>query len=64
SKDITESFIQIRLQNDWLFRDRKWAWNNLRAIMIEEYGFPQTLSSRELSRKWAATYGVRICYYI
>lgn len=26
SKDITESFIQIRLQNDWLFRDRKWAW--------------------------------------
>ncbi|XP_052743257.1 uncharacterized protein LOC112050918 isoform X2 [Bicyclus anynana] len=54
---ITESFIQIRLQNDWLFRDRKWAWNNLRAMMISEYGFPQTLSSRELSRKWAATYG-------
>ncbi|XP_069361245.1 uncharacterized protein [Maniola hyperantus] len=57
SKDITETFIQIRLQHDWLFRDRKWAWNNLRKIMIEEYGFPQTLSSRELSRKWAATYG-------
>ncbi|CAH2093128.1 unnamed protein product [Euphydryas editha] len=56
SKDITESFIQIRLQNDWLFRDQKRAWNNLRAIMIEEYGFPKTLTGRELCRKWAATY--------
>ncbi|CAH0725566.1 unnamed protein product, partial [Brenthis ino] len=56
SKDITESFIQIRLQHDWLFRDRKWAWNNLRAIMIEEYGFPKTLTGREICRKWAATY--------
>ncbi|XP_046969361.1 uncharacterized protein LOC124536800 [Vanessa cardui] len=56
SKDITESFIQIRLQNDWVFRDRKWAWNNLRAIMIEEYGFPKTLTGREICRKWAATY--------
>ncbi|XP_061379291.1 uncharacterized protein LOC116771543 isoform X4 [Danaus plexippus] len=56
SRDITESFIQIRMQNDWLFRDRKWAWSNLRQIMIEEYGFPHCLSSRDLSRKWAAIY--------
>lgn len=56
SKDITESFIQIRLQNDWLFRDRKWAWSDLRSIMVEEYGFPKTLSARELCRKWSATY--------
>ncbi|XP_075980707.1 uncharacterized protein LOC142979582 [Anticarsia gemmatalis] len=56
SKDITETFIQIRLQNDWLFKQKKWAWNELSKIMIEEYGFPKTLSSRELGRKWAATF--------
>ncbi|XP_060804972.1 uncharacterized protein LOC106134226 [Amyelois transitella] len=56
SKHITETFIQIRLQNDWLFRERKWAWNELAAIMRNEYGFPKTLTSRDLSRKWAATY--------
>lgn len=54
SKHITESFIQIRLQNDWLFRRKKWAWNDLLSIMIEEYGFPKTLTSREICRKWAS----------
>ncbi|XP_030025991.2 uncharacterized protein LOC115444372 [Manduca sexta] len=57
SKDITESFIQVRLQNDWLFRERKWAWNDLLKIMLEEHGFPKTLTSREIGRKWAATFG-------
>ncbi|KAJ8715204.1 hypothetical protein PYW08_005185 [Mythimna loreyi] len=56
SKDITETFIQIRLQHDWLFRQKKWAWNEMLKIMIEEYGFPKTLTSRELGRKWAATF--------
>ncbi|XP_041982366.1 uncharacterized protein LOC121735577 [Aricia agestis] len=56
SKNITESFIQIRLQQDWLFRQRKWAWNKLRNIMIEEYGFPETLTSRDLRKKWAWTF--------
>ncbi|CAG4960037.1 unnamed protein product [Parnassius apollo] len=56
SKDITESFIQIRLQNDWLFREKKWAWNDLLAIMIEEYEFPRTLTGREICKKWASTY--------
>ncbi|XP_072944743.1 uncharacterized protein [Epargyreus clarus] len=56
SKDITESFIQIRLQNDWLFRERKWAWNDLLNIMREEYGFPNTLTGRDICRKWAATF--------
>ncbi|XP_047992189.1 uncharacterized protein LOC125230934 [Leguminivora glycinivorella] len=57
SKDITETFIQIRLQNDWLFRERKWAWNDLLNIMKQEYGFPDTLNGREICRKWAATFG-------
>ncbi|XP_047031743.1 uncharacterized protein LOC124638734 [Helicoverpa zea] len=56
SKDITETFIQIRLQHDWLFRQKKWAWNEMSRIMIEEYGFPKTLTSRELGRKWTATF--------
>lgn len=56
SKDITETFIQMRLQHDWLFKQKKWAWNELSKIMVEEYGFPKTLSSRELGRKWAATF--------
>ncbi|XP_028159756.1 uncharacterized protein LOC114352370 [Ostrinia furnacalis] len=56
SKDITETFIQIRLQNDWLFSKKKWAWNDLHAIMVGEYGFPKTLTSREICRKWAATF--------
>ncbi|KAM3965681.1 LOW QUALITY PROTEIN: uncharacterized protein ACR2FA_000005 [Aphomia sociella] len=56
SKDITETFIQIRLQNDWIFKQRKWAWNDLLAIMRDEYGFPKTLTSREISRKWASTF--------
>ncbi|XP_013179939.1 PREDICTED: uncharacterized protein LOC106126702 [Papilio xuthus] len=56
SKDITESFIQIRLQNDWLFRERKWAWNELKKIMAEEYDFPTVLTGRELCKKWASTY--------
>ncbi|RVE47324.1 hypothetical protein evm_008005 [Chilo suppressalis] len=56
SKDITETFIQIRLQNDWIFSQKKWAWNDLRKIMVEEYGFPITLTSREICRKWAATF--------
>ncbi|XP_052755013.1 uncharacterized protein LOC113516178 [Galleria mellonella] len=56
SKHITETFIQTRLQNDWIFKQRKWAWNDLLAIMIEEYGFPETLTSREISRKWASTF--------
>ncbi|XP_022822824.1 uncharacterized protein LOC111353858 [Spodoptera litura] len=56
SKDITETFIQIRLQHDWLFRQKKWAWNELLKIMVEEYGFPKTLTSRELGRKWASTF--------
>ncbi|KAL0821947.1 hypothetical protein ABMA28_005338 [Loxostege sticticalis] len=56
SKDITETFIQIRLQNDWLFSKKKWAWNDLLGIMIGEYGFPKTLTSREICRKWAATF--------
>ncbi|XP_049875843.1 uncharacterized protein LOC126373663 [Pectinophora gossypiella] len=56
TKDITETFIQIRLQNDWLFRERKWAWNDLVAIMVEEYGFPKMLTGREISRKWSSTF--------
>ncbi|CAB3234273.1 unnamed protein product [Arctia plantaginis] len=56
SKDITETFIQIRLQHDLLFKQKKWAWNELSKIMIEEYSFPKTLSPRELGRKWAATF--------
>ncbi|CAH2044028.1 unnamed protein product, partial [Iphiclides podalirius] len=56
SKDITETFIQIRLQNDWLFREKKWAWNELLSIMIDEYEFPRTLTGREICRKWASTY--------
>ncbi|KAJ0174513.1 hypothetical protein K1T71_009621 [Dendrolimus kikuchii] len=54
SQHITESFILIRLQNDWLFRIKKWAWNDILTIMIEEYGFPKTLTSREICRKWAS----------
>ncbi|XP_053611090.1 uncharacterized protein LOC128675603 [Plodia interpunctella] len=57
SKDITETFIQIRLQNDWLFRERKWAWNELVTIMRSEHGFPKTLTSRDLCRKWSAIFG-------
>ncbi|XP_050677164.1 uncharacterized protein LOC126973858 isoform X2 [Leptidea sinapis] len=56
SKDITESFIQIRLQNDWMFREKPRAWERIRSMMIEEYGFPKTLTSRELSKKWASTF--------
>ncbi|KAL4707887.1 hypothetical protein ACJJTC_010322 [Scirpophaga incertulas] len=56
SKDITETFIQIRLHNDFLFSKKKWAWNDLHTIMVEEYGFPETLSSREICRKWSATF--------
>ncbi|XP_059048750.1 uncharacterized protein LOC131843980 [Achroia grisella] len=56
SRHITEAFIQVRLQNDWIFKQRKWGWNDLRAIMIDEYGFPETLTSREISRKWASTF--------
>ncbi|CAG9112221.1 unnamed protein product [Plutella xylostella] len=56
SKDITETFIQIRLQHDWLFREKKWAWNDMQAIMVKEYGFPKTLSGRELGKKWTSTF--------
>lgn len=56
SKHITESFIQIRLQNDWLFRERKCAWSELLKIMLNEYGFPATLTSREICRKWASMF--------
>ncbi|XP_045500549.1 uncharacterized protein LOC123697998 [Colias croceus] len=56
SKDITESFIQIRLQNDWIFREQKWAWNKMRTLLVEENGFPSVITSRDLSRKWACTF--------
>ncbi|KAJ2945771.1 hypothetical protein O0L34_g613 [Tuta absoluta] len=56
TKDITETFIQLRLQHDWLFQERKWAWNDLAVIMKKEYGFPKELTGREICRKWASTF--------
>ncbi|CAK1555601.1 unnamed protein product [Leptosia nina] len=56
SKDITESLIQIRLQNDWIFREYKWAWSKMRTILVEENDFPNSLTSRDLCRKWSSLF--------
>lgn len=56
TKDITESFIQVRLQHEWLFRETKWAWNDLASIMCKEYGFPNYLTGRMICHKWSSTY--------
>ncbi|CAH4029944.1 unnamed protein product [Pieris brassicae] len=56
TKDITESLIQIRLQNDWIFKESKWAWSKMRNVLVEENGFPTSLRARDLRKKWSSLF--------
>lgn len=37
-------------------------YSDLLSIMLVEYGFPKTLTSREICRKWAATFSVSLAH--
>ncbi|GBP30125.1 Zinc finger protein 729 [Eumeta japonica] len=51
TRDITETFIQIRLQHEWMFRERKWAWKEVEK-KLRSSGIPLDHTLLELPEMW------------